>query len=47
MDLWLIYAATLSPVSIAGICTEVFNLSSIGVYYFRMWRAKKKIAAAE
>lgn len=45
--LWLIYAATLSPVSIAGICTEVFNLSSIGVYYFRMWRAKKKIAAAE
>lgn len=45
--LWLIYAATLSPVSIAGICTEVFNLSSIGVYYFRMWRARKKIAAAE
>ena len=45
--LWLIYAATLSPVSIAGICAEVFNLSSIGVYYFRMWRAKKKIAAAE
>ena len=43
---WLIYAATLSPVSIAGILTEVFNISSIGVYYFRMWREKKKNIAA-
>ncbi|MBR6782346.1 MAG: YgjV family protein [Clostridia bacterium] len=43
---WLIYAATLSPVSIAGILTEVFNISSIGVYYLRMWREKKKAAAA-
>ena len=42
---WLIYAATLYPVSIAGILTEVFNISSIGVYYLRMWREKKKTPA--
>ena len=39
---WLIYTASLA--AWAGILTEVFNISSIGVYYFRMWREKKKAA---
>ena len=41
---WLIYTASLGAV--AGVLTEVFNISSIGVYYFRMWREKKKNIAA-
>ena len=40
---WLIYTASLA--AWAGILTEVFNISSIGVYYFRMWREKKKAAS--
>ena len=41
---WLIYTASLGAV--AGVLTEVFNISSIGVYYFRLWREKKKNIAA-
>ena len=42
---WLLYAATLG--SIAGILTEVFNITSIGIYYLRMWREKKKTTVAQ
>ena len=42
---WLIYTASMG--AWAGILTEVFNISSIGVYYLRMWREKKKTAATE
>ena len=36
---WLLYNVITG--SIAGILTESFNVISIGIYYFRMWRAKK------
>ena len=37
---WIIYNIT--TLSIAGILTECFNLTSIGIYYVRMHREKKK-----
>ena len=37
---WIIY--NVSTLSIAGILTESFNVVSIGIYYIRMWREKKK-----
>ena len=37
---WIIYNVT--TLSIAGILTECFNLTSIGIYYIRMAREKKK-----
>ena len=38
--LWLIYNVV--TFSIAGILTESFNLVSIGIYYLRTWRGKKR-----
>ncbi len=38
--LWLIY--NIVTFSIPGILTESFNLVSIGIYYLRTWRGKKK-----
>ena len=38
--LWLTY--NIFTFSIAGILTESFNLVSIGIYYLRTWRGKKK-----
>ena len=38
---WIIYNVT--TLSIAGLLTEGFNLVSIGVYYIRMYREKKKM----
>ena len=37
---WIIY--NVFTLSVAGILTECFNLVSIGVYYVRMWREKKR-----
>ena len=37
---WIIY--NVFTLSVAGIMTECFNLASIGVYYVRMWREKKR-----
>lgn len=38
--LWLIYNAV--TLSVAGILTESFNAVSIGIYYLRMYRERKK-----
>ena len=38
---WITY--NIFTLSVAGILTESFNLVSIGVYYVRMWREKKKV----
>lgn len=38
--LWLIY--NIVTFSIPGILTESFNLVSIGIYYLRTWRGKKR-----
>ena len=37
---WIIY--NVFTLSVAGILTECFNLVSIGVYYVRMWRDKRR-----
>lgn len=37
---WIIY--NVFTLSVAGILTECFNLVSIGVYYVRVWREKKR-----
>ena len=37
---WITY--NVFTLSVAGILTECFNLVSIGVYYVRMWRGKKR-----
>ncbi len=37
---WIIY--NIFTLSVAGILTECFNLVSIGVYYVRVWREKKR-----
>lgn len=37
---WITY--NIFTLSVAGIMTECFNLVSIGVYYVRMWRGKKR-----
>ena len=38
---WIIY--NIFTLSVAGILTECFNLVSIGVYYVRVWREKKRV----
>ena len=38
---WIIY--NVFTLSVAGILTECFNLVSIGVYYVRVWREKKRV----
>jgi hypothetical protein len=37
---WIIY--NVFTLSVAGILTECFNLVSIGIYYVRMWRDKRR-----
>ena len=37
---WITY--NIFTLSVAGILTECFNLVSIGVYYVRVWREKKR-----
>ena len=37
---WITY--NIFTLSVAGLMTECFNLASIGVYYVRMWREKKR-----
>ena len=37
---WITY--NVFTLSVAGILTECFNLVSIGVYYVRVWRGKKR-----
>lgn len=37
---WIIY--NVFTLSVAGILTECFNLVSIGIYYVRVWREKKR-----
>ena len=38
---WITY--NVFTLSVAGILTECFNLVSIGVYYVRVWREKKRV----
>ena len=38
---WITY--NIFTLSVAGILTECFNLVSIGVYYVRVWREKKRM----